>query len=87
MTNKELWALFPIILSEYKPEWKENYLKEKPVLERAIGKPIIVRMNHIGSTAVPDLIAKPTIDVLLEIKNDTDIKKLIANMQSAGLHL
>ena len=41
-------------------------------------------MSHVGSTAIPNLIAKPTIDILLEIKDDTDIERLISNMQSCG---
>jgi len=84
MTNRELNELFPVILSEYKAEWKDNYLEEKSVLEKAIGIQNIVGMNHCGSTAVPGLIGKPTIDILLEIKDDTDAEKLISNMQSRG---
>jgi GrpB-like predicted nucleotidyltransferase (UPF0157 family) len=84
MTNEELWQLFPIILSEYKSEWKEKYLKEKSVLEQSIGKQNIVRINHYGSTAIPGLIAKPTIDILVEIKDDTDTRKLISDMQANG---
>ena len=84
MTNEELWELFPIVLSVHNPIWVKNYLTEKPVLEKAVGIQNIVRMNHIGSTAIPSLIAKPTIDILLEIKDDTDNKRLISNMQSVG---
>jgi GrpB-like predicted nucleotidyltransferase (UPF0157 family) len=84
MSNRELWELFPIILSEHKRDWKDSYLKEKTVLEQAIGKQNITRMNHFGSTAIPGLIAKPTIDILLEIKEDTNIQRLISNLQSAG---
>lgn len=84
MTNEELWKLFPIILSEHNPIWKENYLTEKIVIEQAVGMQNIVRMNHYGSTSVPNLIAKPTIDILLEIKDDTNIEKLISNIQSVG---
>ena len=84
MANEELWKLFPIILNEHNPDWKEVYMAEKNVLERSIGLQNIVRINHIGSTAVANLIAKPTIDILIEITNDTDTEKLILNMQSAG---
>jgi GrpB-like predicted nucleotidyltransferase (UPF0157 family) len=84
MSNRELFTLFPIILSEHKQEWKENYLKEKTLLEQAIGIQNIVRMNHYGSTAIPGLIAKPTIDILLEIQDDTDIPGLISSLQSCG---
>lgn len=84
MTDEERSQLFPVILSEYKSEWKENYLKEEVVVARAIGSRNIIRLSHIGSTAVPGLLAKPTIDILVEIKDDTDTAGLISGMQLAG---
>ncbi len=84
LTDEERSQFFPIILSEHQLRWQKNFRKEKTLLERAVGIANIVRINHIGSTAVPDLIAKPTIDILVEIKNDTDISKLIGKMQSVG---
>jgi len=84
MTNEELSSLFPIILSEHKKYWASRYKKEKAVLEKAVGKEAIVRMNHIGSTAVPGIMAKPTIDILLEIKDNIDTEILIQNIKSAG---
>jgi GrpB-like predicted nucleotidyltransferase (UPF0157 family) len=82
MTNEELWQLFPIILSEHKPIWRVKYLEEKALLENVVGKENIARMNHYGSTSVPNLIAKPTIDILLEIKESCDIENLIKAMTS-----
>jgi GrpB-like predicted nucleotidyltransferase (UPF0157 family) len=82
MTDEERLRLFPVILCEHDPVWKENYEKEKMVLEQAIGAGNIARINHYGSTAIPGLIAKPTIDILLEIKDDADLEKLIVNVQS-----
>lgn len=84
MTNEELWQLFPIILSAHNPAWISSYLKEEAVLEVVVGIRNIVRMNHIGSTVVPNLIAKPTIDILLEIKDETDTELLASNIQSIG---
>ncbi|AKG54070.1 glutamate-rich GrpB [Dehalogenimonas sp. WBC-2] len=84
MTNEELWRLFPIILSEHKPEWQDSYQKEKTLLEQYIGKRNIIRINHIGSTAVTGLIAKPTIDILAEIEDNADTQRLISNMESCG---
>lgn len=84
MTNEELWELFPIIISEHNPVWKENYIVEKSVIEQTIGTENIVRINHFGSTYVPNLPAKPTIDILLEITDSTDTEKLISDMQSIG---
>lgn len=81
MTNEELWELFPIIIKKYNPVWKENYLKEKELLEKTLGTQNIYRINHYGSTAVPNLISKPTIDILLEIIDFVDTQKIIKNMQ------
>lgn len=84
MTNEELWRLFPIILSQPDPAWKDRYLTEKAALEREIGAANIFRLSHIGSTAVPNLLAKPTIDMLLEIKEGTDLEQLRATLQGSG---
>ena len=65
MTLEELWQLFPIILTGYDPDWKNYYEEEKTLLEKSFGN-LLVRIEHIGSTAVEGLIAKPTVDILLE---------------------
>ena len=70
MTLEELWRLFPIILSEHNSDWKKYYDEEKALLEKQFGS-LLVRINHIGSTAVEGLIAKPTVDILLEVKPDS----------------
>ncbi|HBN83736.1 MAG TPA: hypothetical protein DDZ89_07805 [Clostridiales bacterium] len=72
-------CIYPIILSEYNPEWPEWYAEEKANLERLLGESM-VRIQHIGSTAVPGLTAKPTVDILLEAAKNFDIEDLIALM-------
>ncbi|MFZ5354848.1 MAG: GrpB family protein [Bacillota bacterium] len=84
MTNEELWQLFPIILEEHNPAWKERYIEEKSILEKVIGKSNIKQIDHIGSTSIPNIIAKPTVDILLQINDDTDIEQLFNNMDAAG---
>lgn len=84
MTNEELWQLFPIILKEYNEEYKNWYSEEKQNIIYAVGIDNIVRINHIGSTSVDGLIAKPTIDILLEIKVDTDLEQLKASLINTG---
>lgn len=83
MTNEELWQLFPIILTSHKSHWKDDYKNEERILKDKLGC-IVERVNHIGSTAVPGLLAKPTIDVLLEIKEDSDISQIIKGMEESG---
>ena len=65
MTLEELWQLFPIILAEHDPNWQNDYEEEKTLLSSRFGAHL-VKIHHIGSTAVKGLIAKPTVDILLE---------------------
>ncbi|MCB2306631.1 GrpB family protein [Clostridium estertheticum] len=76
MALKELWELFPIILKKHNIDYKEWYETEKQKLLRCIDKKDIRRINHIGSSAVEGLIAKPTVDILLEIDNESNIEQL-----------
>ena len=72
MTLEELWQLFPIILSPHNPEWKNFYKTEADLLQKHFGQNA-ARIRHIGSTAVAGLLAKPTVDILLETADDVDL--------------
>ncbi|MGB8455588.1 MAG: GrpB family protein [Anaerocolumna sp.] len=77
MSLEELWELFPIILKKHNPNYKEWYEIEERQLFSCIKNQDIKRINHIGSSAVEGLIAKPTVDILLEVDNNCDITRLI----------
>ena len=66
MTLEELWALFPIFLTEHQESWANWYAEERTRLA-GILPPQTVRISHIGSTAIRDIWAKPIIDILVEI--------------------
>lgn len=51
-----------IELSEYNPNWQDIFLKEKMRLENIL--PANSQVEHIGSTSIKDLCAKPIIDIL-----------------------
>ena len=84
MNGEELGRLFPIIISEHDPIWHDLYLSEKTNLEQLIGLNNVTRINHYGSTSVSHLLAKPTIDILLEIQNDMDTNQVIYMLKSNG---
>ena len=84
MTNEELWALFPIVLAPHDPLWTDRYAAAANRMVDALGRDRVDRISHIGSTAVPGLVAKPTIDVLLEVFPDTDIAAMDAAFDSIG---
>ncbi len=84
MSLEELWELFPIILKEHNSSYKEWYLVEKDEIVNAIGENNIKRINHIGSSAVEGLIAKPIVDILLEIDSNSDIEQIKYKLSNAG---
>lgn len=75
---------FPIILKGYNENYKDWYESEKQNILNAVKAEDIVRINHIGSTAVEGLIAKPIVDILLEIDGCCNITKLIDNLKVIG---
>ncbi|MDD3886574.1 MAG: GrpB family protein [Victivallaceae bacterium] len=80
MTLDELWHLFPIILAPYNPAYRGWFDAEKLAIEAALGD-AVERVRHIGSTSVPGLLAKPTVDILLEVAGNAapgDLKSRLA---------
>lgn len=86
MTPVELGKLFPIILTEHKAEWAELFKTERELIYHRIGKQFITKIEHIGSTAVADLISKPTIDILLEIHKHIEEHRIVEALKSIEYH-
>jgi GrpB-like predicted nucleotidyltransferase (UPF0157 family) len=86
LTTDELGQLFPITIVDYNPDWPRLASIEKKNIIKTIGKKFISRIEHIGSTALPGLCAKPTIDFLLEILDITNCDLLIKHLQKINYH-
>lgn len=84
MTTDELGKLFPIIITDYNPEWPGLASIESKKIIETVGKEFISRIEHIGSTAVPELCAKPTIDFILEIMEITNCDLLVLQLKKSG---
>jgi GrpB-like predicted nucleotidyltransferase (UPF0157 family) len=72
MTLEELWELFPIFLTEHQLCWDSWYHEELCNLQQLLPAREIVRISHIGSTAVKLIWAKPIVDILVETTPDSD---------------
>jgi len=83
LTKDELGRLFPIVISESKKEWSDLFIQEKNKIIALLCKKIALRIEHIGSTAVPGLPAKPTIDILVEIPKSEEVKNEIINIMTS----
>lgn len=79
MTLEELWLLFPIFLTEHKPYWADWYKEEVASLKNIL--PSETQYYHIGSTAINDIMAKPIIDIIAEVKSPERLTQAATNLK------
>ena len=72
-----------ILIAEYSPVWREQFEQEKCLLEIAIGKNTGI-VEHIGSTSVEGLAAKPIIDILIGLHDFSIAGSLIPKIKNLG---
>jgi GrpB-like predicted nucleotidyltransferase (UPF0157 family) len=75
-----------IEIVDYDLAWPSRFQQELERIRRALGTSARL-IEHIGSTAVPGLAAKPIIDVLVAVGDPDDESTLVAAMESAGYEL
>lgn len=70
-------------LNEYDPEWGSRYEKEKEQLSELLGD-VALDIQHIGSTAIPGLSAKPIIDIAVLVKDQEQAESVIRPLEKLG---
>ena len=73
-------------LVEHHPVWKQRFASHAHRIRDALGIGA-ARVEHIGSTAVPGLAAKPIIDVLLVVDDPADEASYLPELENAGYEL
>jgi GrpB-like predicted nucleotidyltransferase (UPF0157 family) len=73
----------PIVLLEYDPEWPRLFAREAERIRAVLGERAL-RLEHVGSTSVPGLLAKPIIDMLLVVPDSGDEASYVPVMEAAG---
>lgn len=78
----------PVYLAEYDPEWPRFFEREAARVRAALGERVLL-LEHVGSTSIPGLAAKPRIDMLLVVANSADEAAYVPAMEAAGyvLHI
>lgn len=66
-----------VALTPYDPAWPRMFDQEKKHLLKCLPRELVTRIEHIGSTAVPNLPAKPIVDMLVEVTSLEETKKRI----------
>lgn len=70
----------PIDIVPYDPEWPLRYAEEEARLARALPVDLVLRIAHIGSTAVPGLSAKPIIDIQVEVTSLDRVRREVVRI-------
>ena len=72
-----------IFIQDYQECWAIEFLKQKGIIQHSLGA-FITTIEHIGSTSVAGLGAKPIIDILIGVENADCLDKIVSPMQKAG---
>ena len=72
-----------VVVVGYDPQWPTSYEEEKERILDVIGE-VAVAIEHIGSTAVPGLGAKPIIDIMVAVSRLADAERCIEPLQEIG---
>jgi GrpB-like predicted nucleotidyltransferase (UPF0157 family) len=73
-------------LVDYDPQWPHLFEREATRVRAALGDRV-VQLEHVGSTSVPGLIAKPLIDMLLVVADSSDEHAYVPDLTHAGYQL
>jgi GrpB-like predicted nucleotidyltransferase (UPF0157 family) len=73
----------PIEIVDYDAEWADWFMAEAARIRAVLGERVLV-LEHVGSTAVPGLPAKPLIDVAMELADTTDEPAYVPELEAAG---
>ncbi len=76
----------PILLVEYEDNWPRLFEREAERVRAVLGDRVL-RLEHVGSTSVPGLAAKPRIDMLLVVANTADESAYVPDLEAAGYRL
>jgi GrpB-like predicted nucleotidyltransferase (UPF0157 family) len=80
------WAAEPVELVEADPAWRLQGEQERARLESLLARWLVDRIEHVGSTAVPGLRAKPIIDLQAPVATLRDSPSIGAALEPHGWH-
>jgi len=72
-----------IKIFDYDPEWPNKFAKHAKTISEAVGS-FLLRIEHIGSTSVPGLAAKPVIDILVVVPDSANESAYLPRLEAAG---
>lgn len=73
----------PIKLADSDPAWAYQYVHARDRIRRALG-PRALQVEHVGSTSVPGLAAKPIIDIVLAVQDSANEQDYVPQLEASG---
>lgn len=73
----------PILLCEYDPRWPELFEEHAVKVRAALGRRVQL-LEHVGSTSVPGLCAKPQVDLVLAVDDSSNEPSYLPDLEHAG---
>lgn len=67
----------PVSICNYDPAWPARFAAEQALLERVLADWLAGPIEHVGSTAVPGLAAKPVIDIMAAVRDLESVRDAI----------
>src|SRR5262245_26896806 len=74
----------PVFLVDYNPVWPERFAEQQRVLLRLLRAWLAVPPEHVGSTAVPGLSAKPVVDILAPVVSFAAAQEAVPVLEADG---
>ena len=72
-------------LVEYDPTWPALFVAEAARVRAALPDRLVGAIEHFGSTAIPGLLAKPVIDILVAVRSVTEARAVaVEPMEALG---
>lgn len=72
-----------ILVEEYDPAWQEQFARLRDVYTSYLGH-LIIGIEHVGSTSVPGLAAKPVLDIDLIVTDEGQLERIIPILERLG---
>lgn len=76
----------PIRIVDYDPDWPRHFEQQANKIKSVLGSAAL-GIEHVGSTSVPELPAKPVIDILLVVANSAQETAYVPALEEAGFEL
>lgn len=71
-----------IIIVDYDPCWQKLFKEEAARVWKTLGNDMVVAIEHIGSTAVPGLAAKPVIDLMIGVHSVENARSAVPLLET-----